>query len=389
MERIVLLAWEMGAGLGHTRRLLAVANALRDDGFEPVLAQKKIQTLAYSVREAGIAVVPTPPVTSLAPKDALFRASTYADIMAITGYADPDILEAALGAWDGLLRFINPSAIVGDYCPILPMAARGRVPFLAFGDGFVVPPHEPPDFPPLSMDGIAMKSADAIKADANILLRKRGQPRIQSLGQLVAGDAQVVCTFPELDIYSEYRTEPALGPLNELPSVRPPPAEKRLFVYLSAEFAGTMHALKAVMESEIPAEGFIRDASPGLRQTLCDGGMTLHDKLPDLAERLSHASVILHHGGIGTMETALAMGCPQLLMTRHLEQQLNAVNLKQYHVCRILKPDDKERLGYLIQYALNDDTWQNLAQELAIHLNARRPFSCINRLVDKVKMLAA
>ena len=170
MARRALLAWEMGGGLGHIRRLMVVARAVEAAGFEPVIAQRTIHTLADEVREAGYPMIPIPPQVSLAPKNEPFRALTYADIMAICGYAKMDALEPTLDAWDGLLNYIQPSVVIGDYCPILPMAVRGRYPYLAFGDGFVVPPHDPPGFPPLRAHGAPIKPVDEITSDVNSLL---------------------------------------------------------------------------------------------------------------------------------------------------------------------------------------------------------------------------
>jgi hypothetical protein len=379
----------MGAGLGHTKRLMMVATALREEGFEPVLAQRDIRTLADKVRSADIPVVPTPHINSLAPKNKPFRALTYADIMAIAGYADEIVLRAMLDAWDGLLRYIKPSIVIGDYCPVLPLATRGRIPFLAFGDGFVVPPHEVAEFPQLRAKGEAIKAASLMTEDANRILKERKQSLVEHLGQIVAGDAQIICTFPELDIYHANRSEPANGPLSELPEMRQPPRASHLFVYLAADYKQTRKVLRTVIDSGVSVEGFVRDAPSPLREALRRGGMLLHDQPPNLADRLTNASVIMHHGGIGTMETALAMGCPQLLLTRHLEQGLNARNLKQQKVVRILNPDDTEKLPRMIQNALEDRAWQDLAQKLARNLNARRPLSCIEQLVATVKALAS
>ena len=389
MSRRVLLAWEMGAGLGHTRRLLVLAGALKARGYEPVIAQRNLHTLADEVRGHGYPMIPIPPQVSLAPKDQPFRAMTYADIMAICGYAQPGILEPLLDAWDGLLAMIDPVAIVGDYCPILPMAARGRYPFLAFGDGFVVPPYEPDDFPDLRPSGDPIKPVRQILEDVNALLNKRGQAAVRNLGELVAGDDQAVITLPELDIYHQHRTVPALGPLDELPPVRTMPTRPNLFIYLAADYHLTRKVLQSVVDSKVPAEAFIRDASPELRQTMRNARITVHDTPPPLSERLQDATMILHHGGMGTLETALAMGCPQLLLPRHLEQSLNASNLRQRKIAEKLTGDDMDAYRKLITAAMQSEGWHQNIHALGERLNQRRPFSCLDRVIAKVDALAA
>ena len=389
MNRRVLLAWEMGAGLGHTKRLLVLADALKAKGYEPILSQRTIHTLANEVRARGYPMIPIPPQISLAPKGKPFRAMTYADIMAITGYSNMAVLEPILDAWDGMLKLIDPAVIIGDYCPILPMAARGRYPYLAFGDGFVVPPHEPDNFPNLRAQGEPIKDVAVILAEVNALLEKRGQEPVRNLGELMAGDDQAIITLPELDIYHKHRATPALGPLDELPPVRPMPSEPKLYIYLAADYSLTRKVLQAVVNTKVPAEAFIRDAPDELRQGLRNAGVTVHDTPPPLNERLLEASVLLHHGGMGTLETALAMGCPQLLLPRHLEQSLNAGNLRERKIAEKFTGDDLEASQKVIKAAMTSTTWHDNVHALAQRLESRRPFSCLDKVIDKVEALAA
>ncbi|MBV6631394.1 MAG: hypothetical protein KI792_00025 [Alphaproteobacteria bacterium] len=388
-KKKALLAWEMGAGLGHIRRLLTVAKGMQERGYEPVIAQRTIHTLADEVREAGIPMLPIPPQISLAPKGQPFRALTYADIMAICGYARMDVLRPILDAWDGIVSHVKPDVVIGDYCPILPMAVRGRVPFLAFGDGFVVPPHEPDAFPPLRPEGEPIKPVDQITEEVNALLKDRGQDPIDRLGQLIAGDAQVITTLPELDIYSSHRKTEAVGPLDEPPAVRDMPDKPHLFIYLAADFANTRKALQAVANLKVPAEAFIRDAPEQLRVALRNNGLTVHDTPPPLSEVLSRATVLLHHGGMGTLETALAMGCAQVLMPRHLEQSLNAGNLRNRKIAEIIRGDDMDQYQQILSKAMGAKKWQSSMHDLAKRLDKRRPMSGLTPLLDEIDRIAA
>src|SRR5262245_66021517 len=45
MSRKVILAWELGGGLGHTGRLVAVSKHLRERGFDPVFALQRPEAL--------------------------------------------------------------------------------------------------------------------------------------------------------------------------------------------------------------------------------------------------------------------------------------------------------------------------------------------------------
>lgn len=385
----ILLAWEMGAGLGHTRRLLQIGRALKEVGHTVILAQRTIHTLAGEVRSAGIAMLQAPQQRSLAPKGKPFRALTYADIMGVCGYADIAALEPVLDAWDGLLSGLKPDLIIGDYCPILPLAARGRYPYLAFGDGFVVPPHETDAFPPLRQQGEPMFDHGRLLEIAQDLLMRRGQPLINRLGEITSGDAQAVITLPQLDIYNRYRGTPAFGPLEELPPMAQTADDGPLYIYLAADHPPTRKVLQAVADLQIPAEAFIRDAPAELKAALRAKGIEVHDTPPPLPERLPHARAILHHAGMGTLEAALGIGCPQILLPRHLEQSLNARNLAGAGIAALLTGDTVEAIRENLPSLLAKSDWRQKARGAASALNKKRPLSGFERVMNQIDRLAA
>jgi hypothetical protein len=321
--RRVLLAWEMGAGLGHVRRLLTVAEALRGAGWEPWLALRDIQVLPERLAAVAAGVLQAPVLVSQAPPRTTFAAQTYADIMAVSGYLSETALAATLAGWDGLLELLAPRLVVADYAPVLPLAALGRVPVIAFGDGFCVPP--PDRFPRLREGGEPFADPGQVLENARRVQRRRARPEPASLPALMAGAGQHVCVVPEVDVYRAERPSPAAGALEGLPE-RLPPAEgpASLFFYLPGHYGYTPRVLEAIAASGMPAEGYLYPEPPGLRARFEPRGIRLHDRPVPLAEALARATALVHHGGIGTTEQALALGRPQLLVPATLEQSLNA-----------------------------------------------------------------
>lgn len=388
-NRRILLAWEMGAGYGHIRRLLVLARALIARGWEPVIGQRNIHTAANEVVAAGLQQFQNPQHRSLAPAGQAFRAYTFADIMGVCGYADRAALMPVLDVWDTMLDILKPAAIIGDYSPILPMAARGRYPFMAFGDGFVVPPPVKEPFMPLRQFGQPTFDADAMLTMVNMLLRQRRQPPIDSLSELVAGDSQAVITFPDLDIYESVRAQPAIGPLDEPPAMTPvmPGYEGHVFVYLAADFADTRKVLNGLIDSKVPAEAFIRDAPEQMKAVMRQHGIITHDTPPPLPVVLERAGSILHHGGMGTSETALCMGRPQLLVPRHLEQTLNARRLSASGIAGILPVREQSETASLIRRFAGDSAMAIAAMDRARNLDTMRPLSSLSRVVDMIETM--
>jgi rhamnosyltransferase subunit B len=391
MSLNVLLAWEMGAGLSHATRLLVVAKALKALGWTPIVAARDVSTLVDRYRVDNISVVQAPVHKSQAPPGEVFRARSFADIVASCGFQRLEALWPVVVAWDSLLDLIRPAAVVADYCPILPLACLGRVAVVTIGDGFVVPPGHLPKMPPLQSTGTKMASEEVSLAHACEVQRRRGISSLpSSLPSLIAGDASVVCTFPELDVYGRDRQVPATGPLASQITPVSPPAKASLFAYLAADFPKTRKLLQAILDSGIPAAAYVRDASDDLKHALRARGLTIHDEPPPPERAFAEATLIIHHGGIGTIEACLMLGRPQLLLTRHLEQSLNG------SLTRSLGVADTLRSGFTLAHAAAQiremccsAEWADRAGELALSIQQRKRGHSLELIEQSIRRLAA
>lgn len=332
---VALLAWELGAGFGHARRLLAVGRRLVAEGFACTLAGRELWACADEFHAAGIRLLQAPHHQSQVPPGGVFRARGYADMMAVCGYQREAALWPTVLGWDGMIDAVRPDVIVADYSPMLALAVYGRVPMVAIGDGFVLPPTHVERFPMLRA-GTDMGGEPEMLAIAAAVQARRGLPAPASLPGLIGGQAQVVCTYPESDIFAASRLAPALGPIEAQPKPLAPAPERSVFVYLAADYPHTAKLLQVICDLRLPAAAFVRDAPGPLKTALRGAGLRVHDHPPPLPEALAAASLVVHHGGIGTIETCLAAGRPQVLLPRHFEQTLNAAALTSLGVARVI-----------------------------------------------------
>src|SRR5262249_23720046 len=107
---VVLLAWEVGAGFGHARRLLTLAHELKQRGFQPVVAARELQKLTTEYHDARIPLVQAPVFRWQAPKP--FHARSYADLLAACAYQRVSSLWPPIVGWESLLRLLKPSLII-------------------------------------------------------------------------------------------------------------------------------------------------------------------------------------------------------------------------------------------------------------------------------------
>ncbi len=322
--RRVLLAWELGEGMGHAARLLSIAERLRDEGWSPVVAARNPDALAARYAVGRVPLIAAPPHRNCFAGPGRFRAASYADMMGVCGYADERQLAAMVAAWDTVLREQDPALVIADYSPLLSLAAFGRTPLIAIGDGFVTP-HGLPDgsFPSFGNGAPPLWDPAALLKAAQNVQSARGLPKPANLPQIVEGMGQVVSVPPELDIHGATRSALAAGPWEVLPQLEPPEAP-HIFAYLHLSHPPARMVLRVLEERRMPGECYLPGVTDGIAAKLEGVGIKVHASPPPLRGVLGRASLLIHHGGIGSLEEAALAGRPQLLLPRHLEQSLNA-----------------------------------------------------------------
>ena len=149
----------------------------------------------------------------------------------------------------------------------------------------------------------------------------RGGALPEQVTQPFAEAFRVPYGLPELDPWSRQRRERLRG-LWEPVAPAPPPDDPRLFAYLSPRAPGFAAAAAGLAGCGVGGEAYIPDCPPGLEPALAAGGIALTREPPPLARAIGRASLVFHHGGIDTAQTALVLGRPHVLLPRYLDQRL-------------------------------------------------------------------
>jgi rhamnosyltransferase subunit B len=315
----ILLGWELGNGIGYARRLAAIADRLSAEGHEPVLALREPQAL----RRPRHPVVQAPVVVGrLRPGTASFVPAGFADLIACNGFGFADHLLQILGDWQKVIDEAQPDLVVAEYAPALALAAWRRIPAVLIGTPYLMPPAEGARFP--EREGVRpYADQDEVLAVMRQAQAARGAPLPERITEPFAEAARVPYGLPELDPWSRHRREALHGLWETIPPVQPC-GVPRLFAYLSPEAPSFATAVEALARAAIPGAAFIPGCPEELAARLEAGGVRAVKEPPPLAEAVTGASLVLHHGGLDTAQTALALGRPQMLLPRYLDQRLTA-----------------------------------------------------------------
>ena len=385
-------AWELGGDLGHARRVLAVARELRALGHETAFAFSDLAPLG-SLGDATLEWYQAP-LTALNPRPNLAPLSA-SDILLNRGFGDAAGLAGALRGWLGIFELWKPDLLVSDYAPAAQLAARAAgLRRIAIGSGFSTP--EPREPMASLRSWIASDEGQLRQLDARLLAGVRGafdridaQPRAPaSAGEVFRADAQLLCTWPEVDPFGPREGVEYLGPQDDtrLGALTTWRGDKRprIFAYLKvrdARFPAMLDAVRAVAADAVVA-------APGMPPRMCaalsTGSVRVFGEPLALAELLPGADLCVCHGGPGIVGRALEAGVPLALLPIQLEQFLIGRRVVSAGAGAMLAPDETlpDLEHWLTQVLAHGDL---RAAAAASTLRGRTPASAGTRIARELE----
>ena len=402
MPRPVLLAWELGAGRGHILALAEIARALEARGYDVVYAVQRLDTLrAASVNSSRGGHFQAPIWPGLLGASGFGLPgpqATLGDVLADLGLRSREVTEYALAGWDTIFSNVRPSAVVADFSPMCLLAARTRIPALARGNGFTLPPAHLETFPMLRPEQQNRKYDEQVLLETlNGALRASGRHPIARLPAVFSADRMCVAGFAEIDPYATERRISYVAPF--LPSWRPNVREEgnEIFVYLP-EYIHAYPTILAALENVAAAGSVVRFHAPNLdhaiARRLTSAGIVVEREPVPLESIAQRSRLIVSHGGYGTSSFSLAAGVPQVVIAFDTEKLLTGAALEKLGVGRLVRiqrdnPLEVALLAQLILEAHADDQLAERARSLAPGFLARMQEDPAKQAADQVVEIAA
>jgi hypothetical protein len=343
----VLMAWELGGGMGHVVPLAQIGRALVARGHELHLVLRDLsgarQALGDLHGHPRVVLWQAPlwlPKLPGAPVPL-----SYAELLFHAGYLDAARLASLVGAWAAVLRAIKPGLLLADHAPTALLASRlPGVPAMRrglLGTGFFLPPAVQPmpafrEWERADPQRLLASEARALAA-VNAVLAEAGAAPLAALHELVAADEQFLLTWPELDHYSPglsgrpgARYWGALPARVEGQTAQWPEADAggtpraRVFAYLKADHAAVEPTLAALARGNADTLAYVPGLPAAVRQRLAGPRLQFADRAVAMDSALAQADAVVCNAGSGTVCTALQAGVPVLMLPMHAEQMLFA-----------------------------------------------------------------
>ncbi len=326
----ILLANELGGGLGHVVRMGQVAAALRRHGATVHIAARR-WSLAVLPPGERHAAIPAPGLARSTRGD--LNAFNYAELLARVGYSDGAALAEHVAAWRRVVEDADPHLVVSDFAPGALLAARILgLPAATVGTGFALPPRQTPlpSFRPWMtppLDRMAMHEREVLAA-VNAVMESAGAANIGTLADLLHTGRDVLCTFAEFDHYGEHRNQAhqgdlAVGPIFGEAAEDPGGAEALgggILAYLSPDSPALECLAGAAEGIGLPILAIAPGLSDAEAKARSRTGITVRATTLPLAAVLAASRAVVCHGGMGLVSRALLAGRPLVMVPRNPEQ---------------------------------------------------------------------
>jgi hypothetical protein len=328
----VMLAWELGGGLGHLMQLRPLAIALASRGHR-VYAVLKNVARAEQVFGRGTVSVLQAPIGTCPPEHHIAVQSTFAQLLHDVAFGHGPSLSAAVEAWRTLLALVRPDLVIFDHSPTALLAAHGLpLKRVVVGSGFCCPPDVTPlpNLRPWRTGDPArlLEHEHETLARMNAVVLDSGAAPLDRATQLYGDvDDTFLLTFREFD---HYPARPPRAPYRGAwtkpegkPPVWPDGVGKRLYAYLK-HFPALEALLSFLRDSRLPTLVLCDGIPVDVQRRYASGRLRFEQERLDMQAVARTCDVAVLNAGHGTTAAVLLAGKPILQIPVFLEQVMLA-----------------------------------------------------------------
>jgi hypothetical protein len=391
----VLLAWELGGGLGHVVPLRVLADELAARNHRVVVALRDLS--AHAALRGIVADVLQAPTAPERPKSPIDPMYTFGHLLHNCGFDDVRTLGIRVRSWLSLFDYVRPDFVVLDHSPTALLALRvAKIAKAPLGVGFSIPVDEYPlrstrQFPPPDPDRLR-EDEDLVLRTINSVLEGLGAEALARIGQLYGEvNDNFLTTYAELDHYAGRKPACYWGVLVRGIGARPswPDAMgPRIYGYLKP-FAGIAALFGMLRELGSPTVIVGDGLDPGLAERFCGGNIQIEQSAVDIEAAARECDVAIVNGTHGTTANMLLAGKPVLMLPLTQEQFVTAARVEQLGAGVTVPFFDAQELRASLQAVLNLGSYRTRAEQFAARYKAWTTESQTAAIVDRIEDLVA
>jgi UDP:flavonoid glycosyltransferase YjiC (YdhE family) len=388
----LLLAWELGGGMGHMSKLAALTNYFTANGHQVAYALRDVNTAKHFHHTGHHPIYQAPVLGIRGPN--IGAAYDCADMLLIRAYEDTAYLKSGIDQWQEIFTDYQPDVVVCDHAPSARLAAYiADTPSYAIGNGFTLPPLtvplqtlqqiENPDLERISLNEVRLN--DCI----NRLLAQYGLPSVARAVELFYGGSTYICTFKELDQYAQRDNTHFYGmPYDQIEGIEavwPNYSAKKVFVYLYSSDPVLPQLLSVLHQLSIDTLCYAKTDEIPLNFTINSKHLKFSSSPFNISDISDKCDLIICQGGSNTVAAALLQGIPLLTFPTHIEQQMTCKGLARQHLGVVLNQQaDPNTLVTAINYCLTDDKISKATTNFAKTYQDHKPEQAMENIAQKI-----
>ena len=389
----ILIAWELGAGLGHLSYLSVIASELNAKGHSVTLALNDPTNVENFNWPSGVNIVPSPAFRSMQSNQP--KTASLPCIMLTRGFQSPKLLKGMVRSWHGLFKLTQPDLMLFDYAPTAMLAARGMsFKKVVIGSGFSEP--EPGTAALNMLPGVngacraAQLSEEKVVKHINEVCRSLNYPPVNYLSDLYQHDLALISSLPDLDIHPRSQKTSHYFQFDNTEQNQeiltwPDNHQKNILAYLRAHSPNCPVALDALVETDANIICYCANLKPEIMQRYSKKGITFSLRPFDMAHMLKAADVMICHAGKGTISESLQQGTPLILLPTHMEQNMNTVIVEKLGVgLRGRSDKGPKAVCYDINRLLNNNNFTDKATGFSKQLKDQPIIKTEQQLIEKI-----
>jgi UDP:flavonoid glycosyltransferase YjiC (YdhE family) len=395
MSRI-LLAWELGTGLGHLGPFLSLVPKLLERGHKIHIAAREISSACRAVDALPVMVHQAP--LCLNTYGGLQEPPlNYAEILMRYGYLEPAMLRAMLAAWSSLICSTEADIVIADHAPTALLAARILdIPRAVIGGPFNVPP--PADPMPNMRTWVAVPHQRLADSDHRVLkVINEAVPRgadIDALRRIFDGAAHFFSGVPELDPYGARDPGDYLG-LQVMSTGSGDPTwpagdGRKVFAYLNSGYKHLERALQALADSGVRVLAYVFGGNESLLGRYRSARLNFTPQPLDFHLVAADCDLCVCHGNSGTTLGMLHGGRPVLVLPMHLEHFLLGKRVESTGAGCVVHPETAEPdISGTLATMLGTETFGQNARALASRYAGGSVGTMTDRAIARIEALSA
>jgi hypothetical protein len=391
----VLLAWELGGGLGHLMNLLPTVKGLCEREHRVVAALKDLSKAKKFFLDLPVEFLQAPVRTAMI-EDGIPSPRTFAHILYNCGFNDFNELHAMASAWRGLFTLVRPDLTVFDHCPTGLLGSQGLPMKRALsGTGFCAPPdvYPLPDLRPWLEGSLSQMQAeeDRVLENANRVLASWNLALMERISQLYARvDENFLGTFPELDPYGPRQGIEYWGGWPNFGGKTPEWPEgpgKRVFFYMNCSIPNLPGVLMLLYDRKCPTIFYGNAFNEKIREQYQTPFFCFEQQRLDMAAVGKQCDLAILHGGQGSTASMLLAGKPILEIPIVLEQYHNALAVEKMGAGLKANQQEPECVQRQLRIMLGEDKFKAGAEAFSRKYADFRQDRQIERMMERMESL--